>query len=46
MHADAVTASEGAVHEGAAEHSLHTGSEKGAVDKGSYGANPTIGKSF
>ena len=48
MHADAVTASEAAVHKGAAEPSLHTESigEKGVVDKGSYGPNPTIGEAL
>ena len=46
VHADAVPASETAVHKGDAEPALHSGSisEKGVVDKGSYGANPTIGE--
>lgn len=44
VHADAVPASETAVHKGDAEPALHSGSisEKGVVYKGSYGANPTI----
>ena len=48
VHASAVTASEAAVHKGAAEPSLHTGSisEKDVVDKGSYGTNSTIGEAF
>lgn len=48
VHTDAVPASETAVHKGVAEPSLHSGSisEKGVVDKGSYGANPTIGEAF
>ena len=48
MHSDSVKASEAAVHKGAAESSLHDGStgEKGVVDKGSHGANPTIGEAF
>lgn len=48
VHADAVPASETAVHKGDAEPALHSGSisEKGVVYKGSYGANPTIGEAY